>query len=136
MRRLGRGRRELHCAELAVERVLLRGGGRGQRQKRHSQQTPQTAPSAHAQLLKWTQDVPRAGRLQAGEPHWRRPWASCSKDAMVEGTPKPDGYIAVRRAELAEGIAAADGLPDGEVGAFGDVLKLLDALLQYEAHEQ
>ncbi|MFZ2031390.1 MAG: DUF3754 domain-containing protein [Vitreimonas sp.] len=55
---------------------------------------------------------------------------------MVEGTPKPDGYIAVRRAALAEGIAAADGLPEGEAGAFGDVLKLLDALLQYEAHEQ
>jgi hypothetical protein len=55
---------------------------------------------------------------------------------MVEGTPKPDGYIAVRRAELADGIAAADGLPQGEVGAFGDVLKLLDALLQFEAHEQ
>jgi len=55
---------------------------------------------------------------------------------MVEGTPKPDGYIAVRRAELADGIAAADGLPEGEVGAFGDVLKLLDALLQYEAHQQ
>ena len=55
---------------------------------------------------------------------------------MVEGTPKPDGYIAVRRAELAQGIAAADGLPQGEVGAFGDVLKLLDALLQYEAHER
>lgn len=55
---------------------------------------------------------------------------------MVEGTPKPDGYIAVRRAELAEGIAAADGLPQGEVGAFGDVLKLLDALMQYEAHER
>ena len=55
---------------------------------------------------------------------------------MVEGTPKPDGYIAVRRAELAQGIAAADGLPEGEVGAFGDVLKLLDALLQYEAHER
>lgn len=55
---------------------------------------------------------------------------------MVEGTPKPDGYIAVRRAELGEGIAAADGLPEGEVGAFGDVLKLLDALLQYEAHDR
>jgi hypothetical protein len=55
---------------------------------------------------------------------------------MVEGTPKPDGYIAVRRAELAQGIAAADGLPPGEVDAFGDVLKLLDALLQYEAHER
>jgi len=55
---------------------------------------------------------------------------------MVEGTPKPDGYIAVRRAELADGIAAADGLPDGEAGAFGDVLKLLDALMQYEAHQR
>jgi hypothetical protein len=55
---------------------------------------------------------------------------------MVEGTPKPDGYIAVRRAELAQGIAAADGLPQGEAGAFGDVLKLLDALLQYEAHDR
>ncbi|MBS0384422.1 MAG: DUF3754 domain-containing protein, partial [Proteobacteria bacterium] len=55
---------------------------------------------------------------------------------MVEGTPKPDGYIAIRSAELAEGIAAADGLPQGEAGAFADVLKLLDALLQYEAHER
>ncbi|MBI3440095.1 MAG: DUF3754 domain-containing protein [Proteobacteria bacterium] len=55
---------------------------------------------------------------------------------MLEGTPKADGYIAVRRAELAEGIAAADGLPQGEVGAFSDLLKLLDALLQYEAHER
>jgi hypothetical protein len=53
---------------------------------------------------------------------------------MSEGTTPPprDGYIAVRKAELAEAIAAA--APPGEAQAMADVLKLLGALLHYEAH--
>lgn len=51
---------------------------------------------------------------------------------MSEGTDtRRDGYIAVRRAELAEAIAAAG---PSEAQAMGDVLKLLGALLHHEAH--
>lgn len=53
---------------------------------------------------------------------------------MSEGTapPRRDGFIAVRKAELAEAIVAA-GSP-GEAQAMGDVLRLLGALLHHEAH--
>ncbi|MGQ0533108.1 MAG: DUF3754 domain-containing protein [Caulobacteraceae bacterium] len=53
---------------------------------------------------------------------------------MSEGTapPRRDGFIAVRKAELAEAIVAAG--PPGEAQAMGDVLKLLGALLHHEAH--
>ncbi len=55
---------------------------------------------------------------------------------MSEGTTPPprDGYIAVRKAELAEAIAGA-GPPD-ETQAMADVLKLLGALLHHEAHAE
>lgn len=56
---------------------------------------------------------------------------------MPEGTTTParrDGYIAVRKAELAEAIAAA--APTGEAQAMADVLKLLGALLHHEAHAE
>jgi hypothetical protein len=53
---------------------------------------------------------------------------------MSEGTTpsQRDGYIAVRKAELAEAIAAA--APPGEAQAMADVLRLLGALLHHEAH--
>lgn len=52
---------------------------------------------------------------------------------MSEGTEKRrDGYIAVRKAELAEAIASA--APDGDAQAMRDVLKLLGALLHHEAY--
>lgn len=55
---------------------------------------------------------------------------------MSEGTtpPQRDGYIAVRKAELAEAIAAAG--PPGEIEAMAGVLKLLGALLHHEAHAE
>lgn len=55
---------------------------------------------------------------------------------MPEGTtpPRRDGYIAVRKAELAEAIVAA--APPGEAQALADVLKLLGALLHQEAHAE
>ncbi|MGD9965970.1 MAG: DUF3754 domain-containing protein [Hyphomonadaceae bacterium] len=53
---------------------------------------------------------------------------------MSEGTgpQRRDGYIAVRKAELAEAIAAA--APPGELQAIADVLNLLGALLHHETH--
>jgi hypothetical protein len=53
---------------------------------------------------------------------------------MSEGTvpPRRDGYIAVRKAELAEAIAAAG--PPGESQTIADVLKLLGSLMHHEAH--
>ncbi len=53
---------------------------------------------------------------------------------MSEGTApaRRDGFIAVRKAELADAIATAG--PPGEAQAMGDVLKLLGALLHHEAH--
>jgi hypothetical protein len=53
---------------------------------------------------------------------------------MSEGTtpPRRDGYIAVRKAELAEALAAA--APPGQPMA--DVMKLLGALLHHEAHAE
>ncbi|MGE0531298.1 MAG: DUF3754 domain-containing protein [Hyphomonadaceae bacterium] len=55
---------------------------------------------------------------------------------MSEGTtpPRRDGYIAVRKAELAEALAAA--APPGDAPAMADVMKLLGALLHYEAHAE
>ena len=54
---------------------------------------------------------------------------------MSEGTPPPrDGYIAVRKAELAEALAAA--APPGDAQAMADVMKLLGALLHHEAHAE
>lgn len=55
---------------------------------------------------------------------------------MSEGTtpPRRDGYIAVRKAELAEAIAAAT--PASDAQAMADVLKLLGALLHHEAHAE
>jgi Protein of unknown function (DUF3754) len=53
---------------------------------------------------------------------------------MSEGTapPRRDGYIAVRKAELAEAVATAG--PPGEAQTIADVLKLLGALMHHEAH--
>ncbi|MGD9980110.1 MAG: DUF3754 domain-containing protein [Hyphomonadaceae bacterium] len=52
---------------------------------------------------------------------------------MSEGTPpRRDGYIAVRKAELAEAIAAA--APPGDSQTIAEVLKLLGALMHHEAH--
>lgn len=55
---------------------------------------------------------------------------------MSEGTtpPRRDGYIAVRKAELAEALAAA--APPGDAQAMSDVMKLLGALLHQEAHAE
>lgn len=58
---------------------------------------------------------------------------------MSEGTtppPRRDGFIAVRKAELADAIASDAGLPQGDAGAFADILRLLGALLHHEAHAQ
>jgi hypothetical protein len=52
---------------------------------------------------------------------------------MSEGTtPRRDGFIAVRKAELAEAIVAA--APRDDARSMGDVLKLLGALMHHEAH--
>lgn len=56
---------------------------------------------------------------------------------MSEGTtpsPRRDGFIAVRKAELAVAIAADAGLPPDDATAFADILRLLGALLHHEAH--
>lgn len=55
---------------------------------------------------------------------------------MSEGTtpPRRDGYIAVRKAELADALAGA--APPGEAGPMRDVLRLLGALLHHEAHAE
>jgi hypothetical protein len=56
---------------------------------------------------------------------------------MSEGTTTPtrrDGYIAVRKAELAEAIAAAG--PPGEAADTVEMMKLLGALLHHEAHAE
>jgi hypothetical protein len=51
---------------------------------------------------------------------------------MPEGRAHRDGFIAARKAELAEAIIAA--APEGEARDMGDVLKLLGALMHQEAH--
>lgn len=53
---------------------------------------------------------------------------------MSEGG-RSDGYIAVRKAELAQAIAADPGLPPGEGARLEEVLRLLSALLRHEAQE-
>src|SRR5262245_2750083 len=54
---------------------------------------------------------------------------------MSEGTEKKrDGYIAVRKAELAEAIASAASADDAR--SMRDVLNLLGALLHHEAHSK
>jgi hypothetical protein len=56
------------------------------------------------------------------------------------GTPqtdaKPDGYIPVRKAELAAAMAEANALAPQDAEVFPSVLKLLGALLHHEAHER
>lgn len=47
---------------------------------------------------------------------------------------RADGYIAVRKSELAEAIATDDGLPAGDAPAFRPLYDLLNALLRHEAH--
>lgn len=51
-------------------------------------------------------------------------------------TAKPDGYIPVRKAELADEMMKAGGLPADDAAAFPNVLKLLGALLHQEAYER
>lgn len=58
---------------------------------------------------------------------------------MSEGSAPPsrrDGFIAVRKAELADAIAADPSLPVGDAQALPDLLRLLGALLHHEAHER
>ncbi len=55
---------------------------------------------------------------------------------MTQGDKQPDGYIAVRNAELARAIAAASGPADGGVTAWEDVFRLLGALMRHEAQER
>ncbi|MFT3728217.1 MAG: DUF3754 domain-containing protein [Terricaulis sp.] len=49
---------------------------------------------------------------------------------------EPDGYIPVRKAELAAEMTAVGGMPAGDADAFPHMLNLLGALLHHEAHEQ
>ncbi len=55
---------------------------------------------------------------------------------MSEGTTpaRRDGYIAVRKAELAEAIVTA--APAGEAAAMADLMKLLGALLHHQAYAE
>lgn len=55
---------------------------------------------------------------------------------MLQGTspPRKDGFIAVRKRELAEAITTA--APSAEAADMADVLKLLDALFHHEAHQR
>lgn len=50
--------------------------------------------------------------------------------------PRRDGFIAARKAELAETIAAQGGLPAVDAAAMPDLLRLLGALMHHEAHER
>ncbi|MGE0741979.1 MAG: DUF3754 domain-containing protein [Hyphomonadaceae bacterium] len=52
---------------------------------------------------------------------------------MTADHPRRDGFIAARTSELAAAISAESGLP-AESQALGDVLRLLGALMQQEAH--
>ena len=51
---------------------------------------------------------------------------------MTEGDKQPDGYIAVRIAELAAALAAENGPADGGAQAWADVFRLLSALMRHE----
>lgn len=46
-----------------------------------------------------------------------------------------DGFIAVRKAELATAIVAEGGFTQSDAAALGDVYKLLGAILHFEAHD-
>jgi len=48
----------------------------------------------------------------------------------------PDGYIPVRKAELATEMARAGALPAADVDAFPHVLKVMGALMHHDAHER
>jgi hypothetical protein len=50
--------------------------------------------------------------------------------------PVSDGYIAVRKAELANAIRAEGGLSPEAAASLSDVFRLLGAVLHYEAHER
>jgi hypothetical protein len=56
-------------------------------------------------------------------------------DGSAETTQK-DGFIAARKAELAQAIAAESGLAPDDSAALAHLLKLLGALLHHEAHER
>lgn len=56
---------------------------------------------------------------------------------MLDGTPPParrDGFIAARRAQLADAISGDPGLPPGDSSALPDLFKVLGAFLHYESH--
>ena len=58
---------------------------------------------------------------------------------MSEGTTpggRSDGFIAARKAELANAIAAEPGLPPGDAAALPDLFRMLGALMHHEAHER
>ena len=59
---------------------------------------------------------------------------------MYEGTTtddrRRDGFIAARKGQLAEAIAADPGLPAGDGAALTDLFRLLGAYLHHESHEQ
>jgi hypothetical protein len=50
--------------------------------------------------------------------------------------PQKDGFIAARKAELAQAITAEPGLPAADSATLTQVLKLLGALLHHEAYER
>jgi len=55
---------------------------------------------------------------------------------MTQGDKEPDGYIAVRSAELAAAIAGESGPPGPEAQAWSDVFRLLGALMRHEGQER
>jgi len=55
---------------------------------------------------------------------------------MTQGDKEPDGYIAVRSAELAAAIIAENGPPGEAAQAWGDVFSLLRALMRHEGQER
>jgi hypothetical protein len=55
---------------------------------------------------------------------------------MTQGDKEPDGYIAVRGAELAAVIVAESGPAGAEAQAWADVLRLLGALMRHEGQER
>lgn len=55
---------------------------------------------------------------------------------MTQGDKEPDGYIAVRTAELAAALAAERGLGDADAQAWRDVFRLLSALMRHEGQER
>jgi hypothetical protein len=55
---------------------------------------------------------------------------------MAQGDTQPDGYIAVRTAELVDAIAAENGHDHGGAQAWRDVFRLLAALMRFEGHNR